>query len=72
MMRCINFFLIGLTAIFGGRLARGAEGPAVSAPAKETVWEASLGDFSRRNYDQAVEILFRTYEQATGRKLTPG
>jgi hypothetical protein len=63
-----------------GRAA--AAGGATSSPAgtvpqkvdvpTDPVWEARLPSFDERTYEEKVEKMISTFEQATGRKLVPG
>jgi hypothetical protein len=71
-MRRFKFFLAFLGAALAAAVGRGASAPAGAAPAKVPVWEAPLGRFSDEDYDRAVEILFRNYEQSAHRRIAPG
>jgi hypothetical protein len=68
--------LLGFVNLQGAELPTGPSvgpgGAIVSRAPQEPVWQARLASFKEPDYERQVEILFTTYEKATGRKLVPG
>lgn len=55
-----------------GLAADKAPAPPALPPGSNRVYEAELGEFTRENYDRAVEHLLTAFQRATGRSFAPG
>lgn len=76
-MRPIYFALAGILLAASGLRAEpppsiNPSGVTTARAPEQPVWQARLADFDEANYEKQVEALFRSFEQATGKKLVPG